>query len=48
MNHKIIQQFKNLSKRLIINRLIPRRKPSRLEGKVQNMGIRLIRKIKKR
>lgn len=47
MSNKIIQKLKTLSKRLLMKRLIPRRKPPRLEGKAQNVGIKPIQKKKK-
>ncbi|MBR9683047.1 hypothetical protein GOV03_00730 [Candidatus Woesearchaeota archaeon] len=48
VSNKIIQKFKNPSKQLAIKRLILRRKPPRLKGKVQNIGIKPIQKKKKR
>ncbi|KKO02827.1 hypothetical protein LCGC14_0102770 [marine sediment metagenome] len=48
MGNKTIQKFKKPGKRPIIKRLMPRRKPSRLKGKVQNVGIKPVQKKKKR
>lgn len=48
MLNKIIQKFKKPSKEQIIKRLIPMRKPPRLKGKVQSIGIKPVRKNKKR
>ena len=48
MSNKTIQKFKKPDRRLITKHLILRRKPPRLEGKVQNIGIKPVQKKKKR
>lgn len=48
MGNKIIQKFKKPNRQPIIKHLIPRRKPPRLKGKVQNVGIKSVQKKKKR
>lgn len=46
MNNKLIQKFRKTSRQLL-KRLIPQRKPPRLEGKAQNVGIKPVQKKKK-
>ena len=47
MDNQSNQKFKKPSQRKIIRTSIPRRKPSRLDGKAQNVGIKPVQKKKK-
>ena len=47
MSNNLNQNLKKPSQRKIIKTSIPRRKPSRLDGKAQNVGIKPVQKKKK-